>query len=76
MRRRCHRRPGPLAVARFPIAVTVAFLVAGDDAWRAVEHGTNPERALLLGLAGALLTWIGLGRIDRIVVDAQDQRSP
>lgn len=63
-------RRGPLAPYRFAITVVFAFAVSGAALWDATETGVGIDIALLRTAASALLAWIIVGRISKILASS------
>lgn len=63
-------RRGPLAPYRFIITVTFAFTVSGVALWDATETGEGIDLALLRIAGSALLAWIVVGRISKILASS------
>src|SRR6056297_1896513 len=67
--RRPNRR-GPLAPYRFAITVVFAFIVSGAALWDAAETGVGVDVALLRTAGSALLAWIIVGRVSKILASS------
>lgn len=65
----------PLAPYRFAITFAFAMAVCGLPLWRALETGNGIDDALLRIAGAALLAWLLLGRINKIL-SSPDRPSP
>ena len=63
-------RRGPLAPYRFAITVVFALVVSGGALWDATESGVGIDMALLRIAGSALLAWIIVGRVSKILASS------
>jgi hypothetical protein len=63
-------RRGPLAPYRFTITVVFALVVSGGALWDATDTGVGIDMALLRIAGSALLAWIIVGRVSKILASS------
>ena len=66
--------PGPLAPWRLCIVVGVSSLTTGMALVHAAESGNGLDLALLRSFGIAFVTWIALGKINRVIGQVETDR--
>lgn len=68
------RPQGPLGPWRLSISVLVSLGFTGVALWNAAQTGVDTDMALLRSFGVAFITWIALGRLNRVLAsdDADD----